>query len=177
MKRISIVLFLYLFSTTSFGQAPDTIRLTLVGAISHAIENNLQLKRVQLNEENNWFKIKELKSSALPQINGSGSATDNFKRGSQLLPGDIMGRPGTTIPVQFGTRFTYGSTIQLSQTLFNPSLKTGLRAAKGSQALYELQTFASKEELVYNLVDAYMQLQMSQKQKELIEGNLERTAK
>jgi len=177
MKHIFLLLFLYLFAATSFGQTPDTLRFTLVEAITYAVENNLQLKRVQLNEEGNRFKIKELKSSALPQINGTGAATDNFKRGSQLLPGDLMGQPGTTIPVQFGTRFNYGSTVQLSQTIYNPSLRTGLQAAKESQALYQLQTFASKEELVYNLVDAYMQLQMSQKQKKLIEGNLERTAK
>lgn len=178
MKRITFLfLSIFLLSTASFAQTADTLRFTLIEAVNYAVTNNPQLKSTQLNEENNRYKIKEIKSSALPQINGSGTGTDNYKTATQLLPGAIFGQPGTSVPVKFGTRFVYGGTLQVSQTIFNPSLNTGLKAAKASQGLYELQTFKNKEELIYNVVNIYMQLQITDKQRELIEGNIDRMNK
>ncbi|MEP6846098.1 MAG: TolC family protein [Panacibacter sp.] len=100
-----------------------------------------------------------------------------FAIATQLLPGELAGQPGILIPVKFGTCYVYGATAQLSQTIFNPSVSTGIKAAKESQQLYELQTFKSKEELVYNMINIYTQLQIVEKQQELIAGNIERTKK
>jgi outer membrane protein TolC len=175
MNRLLIVLFsLVSFSFVGTAQPKDGLHITLVEAIHYAVANNPQLKSTQLNEEINQFKIKEVRSSALPQISGSGTATDNFLRATQLLPGEIMGQPGKVLPVQMGNRFVYGGSIQLSQKLFDPSMNIGLKAAKESQGLYELQTFASKEELIFNIIDAYMQLSVIEKQQALVEGNIDR---
>lgn len=166
-----------LMSFPVFAQQPDTLRFSLTEAINYAVKNNPQLKSTQLYETSNEFKIKELKSSALPQINGSAGGTDNYKMSSQLLPGDFFGQPGQTIPVKFGTRFNYNGTVQLSQEIYNPSLSTGLKAARESQGLYQLQTFQSKEDLIYNLAQLYIQIQLAEKQKELYAGNIDRTEK
>ncbi len=123
----------------------------------------------------NEFKIKEIKASALPQLTGNGNFTDNFARASQLLPGEIFGgEPGTSIPVKFGTRYVMSATGNLTQKLFDPSLRLGIKAAKESQGLYQLQTFKSKEDLIYNVVNVYMQLQMVKQQMELVAGNIDR---
>ncbi len=164
-------------SVAAFAQQKDTMQLTLVEAIKYAVANNPQLKTAELTEESNQFKVKEVRASALPQINASGNGTDNYQRATQLLPGELMGQPGTTIPVQFGTRMVYGGSVQLQQVLFNPSLNVGLKAAKESQGYYELQTFKTKEDLIYNIVNVYMQLQMVEKQHELISGNIDRMKK
>lgn len=166
-----------LFGSVTIAQQKDTLRLTLTEAIDYAVKNNLQLKSAQLDETNNQFKIKEVKSSALPQISGSAGGTDNFQRASQLLPGDLLGQPGKVIPVKFGTRFVYDGTLKLNQTIYDPSLKTGLKVAKESQGLYELQSFQSKEDLIYNMANLYIQIQLAEKQKELYAGNIDRTKK
>ena len=166
-----------LFGSASFAQQKDTLRLSLTEAIRYAVKNNPQLKSAQLDETTNRYKIKEIKSSAFPQITGSAGGTDNYKQASQLLPGDLMGQPGTTIPVKFGTRYVYNGTVQLSQNIYNPSIITGLKAAKESQGLYELQTFQSKEDLIYNMASLYIQIQLAEKQKELYAGNIDRTEK
>lgn len=164
-----------LLSSTAFAQQPDTLRLSLVEAVNLAVQQNPQLKSVQLDEEINRAKIREVKASALPQVTGDASFTDNFLRASQILPGEVFGKPGESIAVKFGTRYQMGATAQVSQALFNPSIRIGLRAARESQGLYELQTFKSKEDLIYNVVNLYTQLQMIEKQTELVEGNLDRT--
>ncbi len=160
-----------------FYQSADTLHFTIREAISYAIANNPQLKVSRLDEVNNEYKIKEIKSSALPQVNGSGTGTDNFQLSSTLLPGEIIGQPGVKVPVKMGTRFVYGANLQLQQTIYNPSLNAGLSAAKASQGLYALQTFKTKEDLIYNLAQVYIQLQIADKQQSLIEGNIERTEK
>lgn len=178
MKQLFFLSLSFLVLNTGVSaQAMDTLQLSLLKAVQYAVSNNAQLKSTQLNEENNRYKIKEIKSSALPQISGSGSFTDNYSIATQLLPGELLGQPGQNIPVKFGTRFQYGPSIRLSQTLFNPSLSAGIKAAKESQGLFELQSFKSKEELIYNVVNVYIQLQMAEKQRELIAGNIDRMTK
>ena len=163
-----------LLGNIALAQQPDTLRFTLKEAIDYALINNPQLKSAEMNESNNEFKVKEVKAMALPQISGTLGGTDNFQLGSQLLPGELMGQPGTTIPVKFGTRFIYSGNVKLSQTLYDPSLKSGLKAARESQGLYELQTLQSKEDLVYNMANLFVQIQLVEKQIELYEGNISR---
>ncbi|GHB78671.1 transporter [Persicitalea jodogahamensis] len=166
---------LLLLTSAAFAQTTDTLRLSLVEAVNLAIRQNPQLQSVQLDEEINLAKVKKVKASALPQVNADASYTDNFLRASQILPGEVFGRPGESIAVKFGTRYQMGANAQISQTLYNPALNIGLKAAKASQGLYELQTFKSKEDLIYNVINLYMQLQMVEKQTELVESNLDRT--
>lgn len=166
-------LFLF-FASSTFAQSTDTLRLSLVEAVSLAVQQNPQLKSVQLDEEINRAKVQEVRASALPQVTGDASFNDNFLRASQILPGEVFGKPGESIAVKFGTRYQMGATAQVSQALFNPALNVGLKAAKASQGFYELQTFKSKEDLIYNVLNLYMQLQMIEKQTDLVEGNLER---
>ncbi len=162
------------FGQADYAQPTDTLRLSLVDAVDMAIRQNLQLKGTRLNEEINRARVREVKAQALPQLSGTGTFNDNVLRPFQILPGEAFGQPGESIAVQFGTRYQFGATAQLNQQLYNPSLKIGIQAAEQSQGLYELQTFKSKEELIYNVVNVYMQLQMTEKQMELVESNIGR---
>ncbi|MCJ8163451.1 TolC family protein [Pontibacter sp. E15-1] len=174
-KKLSLSLFLLLqLCLQGYAQQADTLRLSLIEAVNLAVEQNPQLKSTQLNEEKNRYRIKEVKAAALPQLNGDATFTDNFQRATQILPGEVFGQPGTSVAVQFGTQYQMGVTAQASQVLFDPSLIVGIRAAKESQGLYELQTFQTKEDLIYNVVNIYMQLQMVEKQQELVKGNIDR---
>lgn len=178
MKKIILVcLSLLAIQNIGHAQSSDTLHLTFRQVLTYAIGNNPQLKVSQLDEVNNKYKVKEIMASALPQINGTGTGTDNFQLASSILPGEIVGRPGTSVPVKMGTRYVYGANIQLRQSIFDPSLNAGLRAAKEGQHLYELQSFRTKEDLVYNLAQVYIQLQIADKQQSLIEGNIARTDK
>lgn len=174
MKHFITLSVAMIVSFVSFAQSKDTIRFTLKEAVLYALQNNPQLKSAKLNETSNKLKVKEVRASALPQLVGSASGTDNFERATQLLPGEMLGRPGTTIPVKFGTRFVYSAGVQLNQTIYNPSLSVGLKAAKYSQGLYELQSFKTTEDLIFNIANVFVQMKMVEKQKELVEGNLNR---
>lgn len=84
MKRKLMYLFFALIAFSFAGQAQqnDKLRLSLEDAANMAIKHNPQLKSTQLNEDINVLKIKEVKASALPQVTGNGTFTDNFSRAS-----------------------------------------------------------------------------------------------
>ena len=139
--------------------------MTLEECVVYAIDHNPNLKSVQLDEEINVARIKEIKGGALPQINANGRYSNNFALAEQLLPGEIVGgEPGTTVPVTFGVANMLTGQIEVNQVIFNKSLITGMKAAQASQDLIALNTFATKEELIYNIAQSYLQLQINQEQ-------------
>ncbi|MBK8503795.1 MAG: TolC family protein [Saprospiraceae bacterium] len=148
--------------------------MTLEECIFHALDHNPDLQSVKLDELSGEYQIKEIKAAGLPQVSGSGRYTDNFSLASQLLPGEIFGQPGTTIPVKFGVRHGFTGGVELNQLLFSKSYFTGLKAAEASRKLYQLNTLQTKEELVYNIAQVYFQLQITDQQREILQANLDR---
>jgi len=69
---------------------------------------------------------------------------------------------------------TYHGNVELSQLLFSKSYFTGLKASKASQSLAALNTFKTTEDLVYSIAQVYLQLQITKKQTEILNANLDR---
>ena len=156
------------------GQPPANIGMTLEECIAYAMQNNPDLQRVQLDEVAGDYFIKEVRSSGSPLVSATGSYTDNFSLPTVLLPGEIVGEPGTTVPAQFGVRHSLTGGVELNQLLFSKSYFTGLKAAEASKGLYQLNTLQTKEGLVYNISQIYFQLQITDRQKEILHSNLNR---
>ena len=179
----SLLLFMSLsFIQSAFSQSTETMSansvsdepMTLEQCIKFAIENNPNLRSVKLNESAVEAQIKEVKTQGMPQISGAGQYNYNFALVEQLLPGEILGQPGTLIPVQFGVANTITANVQAQQLLFDKSFFTGIKAAKTSQELTQLTTFKTTEDLVYNVAQTYMQLQITEKQKGILNANMNR---
>lgn len=174
ISGLMMLLCLGSFSLSGQRQVDLNKPLALEDCIYYAINHNPEIRRTQLAEKNNEYVIKEVKSSALPQINGTGQYLNNYALAEQILPGEVFGQPGTSIPVKFGVAHTMTANVELQQQLFNKSIFVGLKAAKSAQALYKLQSFKSTEDLVYNMVQVYLQIQVTKKQQIILEDNLTR---
>jgi len=148
--------------------------MTLENCIQYAVEHNPNVRKAQMDETINAYQIKEIKASGLPQISGQAQGMDNFSLPQQLLPGEVFGQPGTTIPVKFGVRYNLSATASVNQLLYNQAYFAGLKAAQASQSLVELNTFKTIEDLVYNVAQVYMQVQQLEQQGTILEANLER---
>ena len=151
--------------------------MTFEDCIAYALQYNPNLQGVKLDELAGDYLIKEVRATGLPQVNASGSYTDNFALPTQLLPGEILGQPGTTVPVTFGVRHNMAAGVELNQLLFSKSYFTGLKAAEASKGLYQLNTLQTKEELVYSIAQVYLQLQINKRQQEILNANLQRVEK
>lgn len=165
------------FLTEAYSQSAINLDhpLTLQECIMYAVEHNQSIKSAKLDELNNRYLVKEVKSAALPQISGAGQYLYNYALAEQILPGEIFGgAPGSLIPVKFGVKNNLSGNVEVRQTIFNKSIGSGLRAASASQSLLELNTLNNTEELVYSMIQLYLQIQLSTEQQELLDANLER---
>lgn len=173
--------FFWITATTHAQKAHQPVPLSvnfqtmsLEDCILYAVQHNPNVQKARLGEVANSYQIKEIKASGLPQITGQAQAVDNFALPQQLLPGDFFGQPGTTIPVKFGVRYNFSSTLQANQLLYSQTYFTGLKAAQASQGLVALNTFKTIEDLVYNVAQIYLQIQQLEQQQTILQANLNR---
>jgi outer membrane protein len=174
MKKLILFLTI-LIPLGSFAQQ-GVKAFTVRDAVEYALKNNLNLSKTEIEKKIVQAQIAEVKGRALPQINLNGRFTDNFSLAEQQLPAEIVGgTPGTTIGVQFGNRYQVTSGLDVQQQLINFQLFSSLKSVKALEELNNLQTLKTKEDLIINIVQVYTQIQIAEKQIELLKENNTRT--
>ncbi len=173
MKRTILFVTMALFSSAIFAQ--EVRHFSLEDAVGHAFEHNPALRKTVIDEQIAKNQRQEAVGGYLPQISGNAQYTDNFAIPQQQLPGAILGQPEKeTVPVAFGVRYGVQATLQASQVIYNQQLITGLKSAAELTELYEVNTLAQKEQTAFDVAQAYLNIQVTQQQKELVRANLER---
>lgn len=175
MKVLKIVFCLLLVTATLRTQAQDNTKpLTLQESVQYAIQNSPRVKTAQLSIEKNDQYVKEILSSGLPQVNLNGQYTYNLKLATSLVPAQFFGgKEGEFAKVQFGTKMNTTFTGEVNQLLFSRTFFVGLDAARKSRKLYELQTDQTKDELAYTIAQLYYSIQVTQKQRNTLQANLD----
>lgn len=87
IRTIAAFIFPVAFSATVYGQQTES--WTLQKCIDYAIENNISVKQVQINSENQEIRLNTARNSRLPAVNASLGQNASFGRGP--------GRDGTTV--------------------------------------------------------------------------------
>lgn len=146
--------------------------MSLEECANFAIQNSPRVQTALLEIEKSSQQVKEVLSSGLPQVSASGNFTYNFKLPTQLLPGEIIGSPGELVEVQFGTDLNTIFTGEVNQLVFNKSFFLGLDASRKVKKLSELQAQKSKEDITYDIAQLYYQIQVTEKQKAILQANL-----
>ena len=174
MKKLTLII---AFFCTLLTVGQETKKFTVREAVEFALINNLDLSKTEIEKKIVQAQIAEVKGRALPQINLNGRFTDNFSLAEQQLPAEIVGgTAGTTIGVKFGNRYQVTSGLDVQQQLLNVQLFNSLKSVKALEQLQNLQTLKSKEDLIMNVVQVYTQIQITEKQLELLQENRSRTA-
>jgi outer membrane protein TolC len=176
MKTIKSITFLSLaLCLPLFGQT-----YSLKQCIEYARKNNSNIKTASLDSDISGKMVNEQIGSGLPQIDITGSFDDNLKIITQILPGELIGKPGTFIPVTIGTPFNVSAGISLTQKIFDPSFWVGLKAAKISKNMSEQNIQKTDEQVIYDVSSAYYKAKIIQKQSDnlkIILSSSERTLK
>ena len=175
MRSKTPVILLLILLNTSVAMAqetPDTMNLR--ETLEYALDNNVDILNSELDADKAEHQIGEVRSSALPQINGSGELQYYPNLPTQLLPGAIVGEPGTQIPVQFGTEFNLNAGFNASQKLYDQELFTGLRAARNSRELHGLINIRTREDVIYEVSRAFYNVLEIRAQIRVLSNNMER---
>ena len=151
-KNYLIILALSILSNGAFGQG-----FTLKQCVDYATTYNGNLKNATTDIRIAQKKIDEQIGSMLPQIDASSSYTNNLLLATTLLPGEIIGQPGTQVPVTFGTKHNVQAGVQLNQKIFDPSFGVALKAVKISKEQAEQFHRKTAEQTAYSISGIYYQ--------------------
>ncbi|WP_348812832.1 TolC family protein [Flavobacterium maritimum] len=179
MKRILLLTFLT-FALTAQSQSAGTTAtkpLTLKAAITYALENKADAKKARLGVENSEYQIEEVRSRALPQISANGSLTYNPILQTNVLDGAMFGQPGQSVEVSFGQKWTSGAGVSLSQTIFDQSVFTGLRAAKTTREFYQINNQLTEEQVIERVANNYYSVYVQRERLILLDSNYVNTSK
>nr|WP_295921150.1 TolC family protein [uncultured Dyadobacter sp.] len=138
-----------------------------------AMKNDFSIQSARLDEAKTNAKISEVKSGLLPSVNVSGDYKRYFKIPGQVVPASAFGGPeGEYSTLAFGLPYNLSTTAQVTQALYNPSVKYALKAANLNRELTSLTTVKTKEDVSYNVTDAYYNLVTVAQQMAFLDSNL-----
>lgn len=160
---------------TLHAQKPDTLFLTLEEAVSLALEQNPGLKQAKLNTDVRQQQLLAIRSTGLPQINGTARFVDNFSIAESLIPGEFLGQTGQ-IPLQFGVRFNLSAGVSVNQVLLNRERKANIEKLSLLMQADELQVQSAREELIFQVIQAFLHCQVLTREKQIQTDNLDRNS-
>jgi outer membrane protein len=135
LKKISVVIVGLIASMQASGQVTFN---SLEEVWHYADAHSIAILTGKYELRKTGYATKQSYSSILPQVNATGSYTDNIMRQTTLIPGEIGGGPsGSFIPLQFGTQFVYVGGIQAQMSAFNLQNWYATRIAEYTETLYK----------------------------------------
>lgn len=173
MKIVRYSIMGLLLTMVHFSQAQTPQTFTLQELTERALTHNFDVKSQEYNRQGTEAQIDQVKAGALPQVNLSGDYKYYIKIPAQVIPLSAFGGPeGQYSTAGFGLPWNLATNLQVTQALFSPSLKIGLKAAKLGREATELQIRRTKEDVSYNVAASYYNAQTVAQQIRFVEDNL-----
>ncbi|UHG91303.1 TolC family protein [Spirosoma oryzicola] len=177
-RRTILIWLLSLLSSSSILVAQDRQGFSLNEAIRFAVDHNINIKNSALDALSAEARIREVKGTALPQVNIAGQMTDNLIIQRVFLPAIFFDQNASpeapAVPVQFGVNYSGSLTGTLNQLLFDASYRLGLRAADTYRQLAQKNVMASKISVAEQVAKAYYSVLVNEQQLKLLDLNIGR---
>lgn len=171
LTRILVTFLLIGGCQLSFAQESG-LQFSLEEARTYAVEHSYFTQKAILDQKSADKKMKEVTAIGLPQVSAGADITNFIERSTQLLPSEFGPDGGTDpIAVQFGTNYSIGGTLTVSQLIFNGSYIVGLQAARVYREMAEKQVVKSEREIKDAVTQAYGNVIVAVENYETIKGN------
>ncbi|WP_430406545.1 TolC family protein [Fluviicola sp.] len=170
--RLSLLMLLALLAGSMSFVRAQSGQMSLQQCVQYGLTKNSGVLKSKLDIDLSNEKRAQTRADYLPQVSGSISVQDNLKLQTSILPGELIGQPGTQVPVQFGTKFNTSAGIDAKQVLYDQSLIYAMKLTRQNFKVSELNVKKTEEQLIYDIASAYYGAQVSFTQKKLVESNL-----
>ncbi|TDW96420.1 TolC family protein [Dinghuibacter silviterrae] len=161
-KTLIVVLLTGLFLP---ARAQDSTRLTSVSSFAVLWEkvrrDNPSQRVYALNVQKARIDRAASRSFLYPSVGGAFNGQDNLSLAVTPVPGELVGRPGTTYNVQFGKHYTYGTGLTATETVFNWTSVLDNRIATNTIALNQAQAAYFEQTLKEQTARGYFTLLVS----------------
>jgi outer membrane protein TolC len=171
-KLLSFSLLLFCVAELFSQTTGNELTLSLKDAQEMAVKNNISVNSARLDQKAAKLSIIETISAGLPQVNLTGSFTDNLKLMTTLLPGDFFGKPGEKVPVTFGSQYNSSGSIQASMLIFNAPYLIGIESSKLALKLSDQNLEQSELETKESVANTYYLILIGERSLDIIDGNL-----
>lgn len=170
-SKLLIIFLLFAVQLLSAQDSTDKINLSLEEAQAYALQHNKMIMASGIDVEASKMATWEAISGGLPKVDGSASLTDNLKIMTTLLPGEILGQPGTYVPVQFGQQYNTSWGVQVSQLLFNASYFVGIQTAKLAERLSAESLEKTELDTKSSVISTYYLILVSEESIRILDEN------
>jgi outer membrane protein len=152
MKQLTLILSLLLIAVPWRVRAQgDVIALgSIEEAFALATSQNHDLTIYQLQQQKASSDLRNAQSAYLPKVSASATGQHNFDLATTPFPeelGIILGQPGQSVNVQFGTPYNFNAGINIAQTLFDWSAIQRMRMGKLGRQVSAAETEAFRQNL------------------------------
>lgn len=151
----------------------DTVNLTLNEAEKLALDQNLNLSRVQLAVDQADYQIKIVKGRFLPELNINGSYTRNIKRPVFFLPASENFPGGGGGVIEAGFDNSYSATARASLPLYNQNLIDQVDAAEIQKKLSASQVEIEQNDLLAQVRTTFFNTLLAKESYQVLQENLE----
>lgn len=167
--KMSCMLFCMLFGCLSLFSQQNTY--TLQQCLEYAIENNHNLKKLQLDRAKSAYVRDEVFGAWLPQISGTSNLNDNLKKAKFIMPNFVnsMLPPSAQDPdaekymtIEMGTKYNANMGVSLNQQLFNLALFNTLEITKTAEKMAALGVESGEEEVIRQTTGLYYAIQSTE---------------
>ncbi len=179
MKKVLLNIGFILMTVFSSNKilAQQKNEFTVKQAVDYGVKNSVTVKNALLDIQIQKQTNRELTAAAYPQLSAGGTFQDFIDIPTSLIPGELAGRPGTKIPVQFGTKYSATGSIDASQLLFDGQVFVGLQARSAAMQFATKNSEVTAEGIKANIYKIYYQIAVGKKQATSIDANIERFEK
>jgi len=177
MKKWSILLLIIGFTWQStFAQDTPAEPFSLEEAIDYAYQNSNQVKSAEYDLAYAKAQVKDYTSIGLPQISAKVDYNYYIDLPTQIIPAnafDPSAPDDLFLEAQFGMKNSLTASATISTLVFDGSYFVGLKAAKGLVELNNRQMGVTKQEIKYNVTNAYLMALLIQENIEVIQLNIQ----
>src|SRR5690554_3538376 len=166
MKRrnfLLVILFL-MFSPILMAQQEDVSALSLQEAVNIAVENNLTLKRSQLNQLNNEASLLEARGQRLPSLSASASGRFNWGRSINPVTNLFEARRIGNINISANSNMTLFAGRQITNSI---------NQAKVNVEVGKLNVAATRDEITLNIINLFVNVVFAKEQVNIAEFQLQ----
>ena len=171
-KLLTLLFFLSILTLNAQNQSSTITLSSFEETWNYALKNNPDQNSYLLNIEKAKADKITSQSFLWPSINGSFSGQYNIELPTTPIPGEIIGKPGTTIYAQFGQKFNYTTGISVNKEILNWQNCMQLKLAKNNILTTQLQADAYKQSLKQQVALFYFTTVVGQEALETNRRNL-----
>ncbi len=175
MKKTFSILFFITVWTSFYAQKTDNIskKFSLQEAVNYALTHNINNLSAELDYKISKARNQEYTGIGLPHVSASFDLKDYFELPTSLIPAVFFGgKPGTYMPVKFGTQYNATGGISFSQIIFSGDYLSALQASSKLVDLSKKNIQRTKIETITNVTKAYYNALINVERLALVNANI-----